>query len=183
MACLYHMHKSNDWRVYIFIWRLTFTAGGCVVDIRFGSPPCCKNQLYWDPAHPVHASINSKGGENREREKWSSCAQERRYTLNYWMSRYWLLVKMTFYSCEPPTAFKTLPLPKLSKKNKTKQDVVSRLVFLCYWSDLDVPDSYLGDFGQQNGTSRLHWKLHRFYVVILFWLFANWHLQTKIICS
>ncbi len=42
----------------------------CVVDIRFGSPPCCKNHLYWDPAHSLHASINcEEGGKKAEREK------------------------------------------------------------------------------------------------------------------
>lgn len=46
----------------------------CVVDIRFGSPPCCKNQLYWDPTHSLQVCINSdENGEKKQEtiEKYS----------------------------------------------------------------------------------------------------------------
>lgn len=43
----------------------------CVVDIRFGSPPCCKNQLYWDRAHSLHVLINcERGGQQKDKENY-----------------------------------------------------------------------------------------------------------------
>lgn len=49
------------------------------MDIRFGSPPCCKNQLYWDPAHSLQVCINSdeKGEKKQEKIEKYSQAEER----------------------------------------------------------------------------------------------------------
>lgn len=71
------------------------------MDIRFGSPPCCKKQLCWDSAHSLHVSINCEGEEEPKENGNDIYAQERRYTVNNWMSHYWPSAVMRFYTLEP----------------------------------------------------------------------------------